>query len=136
MKKLWFADIVTDMMSSDQVDHADEKLPSCDRIGLNYVFWCYIQDTEHSTDGRSATEEEKCQTFQALSMVVVRGGLECFMFWIKRNEIKWKGFGYFIIKGLEIHNIIKLKLLWRYTSEKILDKSSLLFLYKTNFHLL
>lgn len=31
-------------------------------------------------------EEEKCQTFRDLSMVVLRGSLECFMFWIKRKK--------------------------------------------------
>ena len=83
-----------------------------DGIGLNYGFWCYVQDTEHSADGRSPTEEEKCQTFQALSMVVLRGSLECFMFWIKRKKKKRKDFGYFRL--LAISNIIKLKFIqWK-----------------------
>lgn len=52
INKLWFADILTDTLSSDQVDDANEKMSSHDGIVLNYGFWCYRQDTviysEHS----------------------------------------------------------------------------------------
>lgn len=44
INKIWFADILTDMLSSDQVDDANEKVSSRDGIGLNYGFWCYRQD--------------------------------------------------------------------------------------------
>lgn len=64
MNKLWFADTVTDIMSSDQADHAKEKVPSCDRTGLNYGFWCYMQDTEHSTDEDHLQRKRSAKPFR------------------------------------------------------------------------
>lgn len=104
INNLWFADIVTDRLSSDQVDHANEKVPSWDRIGLNYGFWCYTQDTEHSDlqhRWKTTYRGRKVPNLSGSEHGGFEGSLECFIFWIKR---KTKKLGLVILGYLRIRN--------------------------------
>lgn len=50
----------------------------------------FVEDPEHSDLQYrwkiTYKQEQKCQTFEALNMVVLKDSLECFLFWIKRKK--------------------------------------------------
>lgn len=58
------------------------------------VWFCllffFVEDPEHSDLQYrwkiTYKQEQKCQTFEALNMVVLKDSLECFLFWIKRKK--------------------------------------------------